>query len=145
MPNWSSIRPWSLTILIAAVYYWLSVTIWSFLPQINPITNWLLDEHAGSGFYRPLVALHDCFVNLAIAMPFALIIRNISPNRRWFFVPFAAVVLFLWTFRYVLFDTSYYRIVAEYPSSVVLIVVSSAALPLSLLIFERIRALRSAA
>ena len=144
MPDWSSIRPWALTILIAAVYYWLSVMIWFFLPRINPITNWLLDTYAGSGLYRPLITMHDCVVNLAIAMPFALIIRNVSPNHRWILVTFAAIVLFLWTFRLVLFDASYFRLVAEHPSTVMAIVISSAALPISLLIFEGIKSIRSA-
>ena len=145
MLSWSTIRPWALTTVIAFIYYWISITIWSVLPRVNPITNWLLDNFSGSGFYYPLITFHDSVVNIAIAVPFALLIRNVAPHRRWILVSFAALVLFLWAFRYVLFDASYYRIILKNPSTVVAIIISSAALPISLVVFERIKTMRSAA
>ena len=82
------------------------MTVWSYLPKYNPVTQWILDTYAGvnRALYYTLIFANDVIVNMLLALPIAYLISKIRPDRRWLYVAAIVVAMFVWDYRLVLFE-----------------------------------------
>lgn len=62
------------------IYIYLMKLFWGYLPLVNPITHYLLDEFAGSAWYGRLVYIHDIIVNTMLSIPLAMILLKLRPS-----------------------------------------------------------------
>lgn len=104
--NWNDVRPWGLAVGVAIAYYFVLAMFWGLFATYNPIFKWLLNTYAVTdpALFRLAVWSHDIVVNVLLALPFALLITKISPDRRWAYVALAVLLVFIGQYRLVLFD-----------------------------------------
>ncbi len=106
MKIFHQVRPWAQLAGLALIYRAIATTIWAYLPQHNPITQWLLDTYAGpsNALYYVLVFFHDAIINVLLALPVAYLITKIRPGRRWLYIAAFVLAMFIWDYRVVLFE-----------------------------------------
>jgi hypothetical protein len=87
----------ALSALAGVIYFVLLGYAWAYIPQYNPITNWLFDNLVHTVWFRPLIYLHDLLLNIVLGLPLALLIYILWPKH--FFLHLAVTLLpsFAWT------------------------------------------------
>ena len=77
----------------AAVFY-----LWNFIP-LNPLTQWLIDNLAGTNWFKPIISIQDFLVNLVLSLPLATALCLLRPRRLLLFTLAALLPAFVWSFR----------------------------------------------
>lgn len=69
------------TVLVADLFCLTLMAWFTYTPSHNPLFLWILENLAGTKWYKPLVLAQDMIQHFVIALPFAYLLLQIRPLR----------------------------------------------------------------
>ena len=130
----------ALSALAGVIYFALLGYFWVYIAQYIPITDWLFDNHAHSVWLRPLIYIHDLFLNLVLAFPLALLIYTLRPKHYFLYLVFTLLPSVIWNYRFWLTDS---ELIREWPDMVPGLVIELFCVPIALVIICWLRRSRT--
>jgi hypothetical protein len=114
MPATQTLLAISLSAAIGFVAVLSIEWIWGLYAIYQPVNEWLIQHVLIPGHskaYYTLIYAHDLVVNVSLAYPFALILALVTPAAgRWKYLAVAVLVIFLWSYRFVLFGEVFFAV-----------------------------------
>ena len=86
----------SLAAVLGLVSYAVVAYLWNFIP-LNPLTQWLIYELAGTNLFKPVISTQDILVNQALSLPLAALLCLLRPRRLLLFTLAALLEAFVWS------------------------------------------------
>jgi len=80
-----------LSALAGIIFYQGLMYFWAHFPNVNPFFHWLLSCCAGSPWFRPVVLVHDIFINVLLCLPLGLFLIALKPANLWLCAAMAIV------------------------------------------------------
>jgi hypothetical protein len=72
------------------------VYLWNFIP-LNPATQWLIHQLAGTAWLRPLLLAQDLVINVILCLPLAAILCRLRPPLLLSYTASAVLPAFVWS------------------------------------------------
>ena len=118
--------------------------IWGLYSIHHPINYWLIEHVLLQGYsrtYYTILYAHDVVVNVSLAYPFALLLALATPAAgQWKYIAVAVPVIFLWSYRLVLFGGNPLAFFTILPASTIGLAFTCGSLPLAYLLARQRRA-----
>lgn len=87
-----------ITALIGFVFlHYVMVIPWAYIPNINPLSDWLIEDYAGAVWFRPVLYVHDFIINIVLVSPLAVFIYYLRPSSYVLYALVAVMPEFIWT------------------------------------------------
>lgn len=86
--------------------FYLIELLWTYIPDVNPITNSLFACCASSVWLWSAIQIHDVLINIILCIPLAIFLVILKPDNIWLNVAFAIIPSFI-VGNYHLFQAEY--------------------------------------